>query len=726
MATVVDKSSYNENRKSMVTVLISLFAFFVLYYVILVIFNISAIRSKAVGIMIYELIAYDFTKAVIILIAILVIGLLIYLLSSQGKRLEHVDKQRVKGGVLGDASFQTERELKEQYQVIKYPSKIEDISKDYKSGWLINIDSSKKEALVDIRDRHNITIAPPGTGKTSELLIPEIIFQAMCGDSFFIADPKGDLLKNLKPILESLGYDIRVYNFKETAYSKTYNLIGSVTKAIDEYEVKNRMYEETKNDLYKFEAMESLARAQTKALEIADKIITAVAGGDTSSSSGAFFTNSSKGGLAAAILLVAQYSEHSKRHFPSVLSFINDISLQSDETTSKLKEILVELMKVKDHDIAVSVASSFKSAIGETLLNILSSLEAYLLSFQNEAFNQVLNDTSSNDYQGIVDRKTAVFVVIPENNPIADTLVGLVMTQHYESLIEIADTGDGALPRVVRFQVEEFSNIPKINKMHNYLGISRSRRIYFSLYVQDMHQLEEKYGEKITKSMLSICKLHRILGVGSEDITTAEMVSKALGSMTVKTKNVNYDPNAVGLSGHTTKSMTESMHERSLLKVEEVISLGHPLMINAPFKPAVTNLVGFYEDSFPYKIVSSGYKGELRKWVELERTKAEEILHTVNPALEIETFVAEAIEQKIIILLYQNGLSSIKEDFPQFPYTDDDLGAFEELLLKTAGKLKIASDIVLEIQELMLLLSKLLKDSTENSKSGKKELSPKR
>ena len=93
-------------------------------------------------------------------------------------------------------------------------------------------------------------------------------------------------------------------------------------------------------------------------------------------------------------------------------------------------------------------------------------------------------------------KKTAVYLIVPDEKTTCHFLVTAFVKQVYEMMIsEAQKESNMRLPVRVNFVLDEFCNMPKISDMPAMISASRSRNMRFFLVAQSMHQLRGKYGE---------------------------------------------------------------------------------------------------------------------------------------------------------------------------------------------------------------------------------------
>lgn len=70
--------------------------------------------------------------------------------------------------------------------------------------------------------------------------------------------------------------------------------------------------------------------------------------------------------------------------------------------------------------------------------------------------------------------KTAVFLVVPDENTTFHFLATLFISQCYSSLLSVADENNGILPLRVNFILEEFCNLPTFSDLLPMITAARS------------------------------------------------------------------------------------------------------------------------------------------------------------------------------------------------------------------------------------------------------------
>ena len=148
--------------------------------------------------------------------------------------------------------------------------------------------------------------------------------------------------------------------------------------------------------------------------------------------------------------------------------------------------------------------------------------------------------TSATDIHAeeFAEKPTALFMKIPDEKDTRHGLAAVFILCMYKALIKVASAReDLSLPRNVYFILDEFGNMPKIEKFDKMITVGRSRKIWFNMVVQSYSQLNNVYGEKVADIIKSNCGMKMF--IGSNDIGTCKEFSELCGNMTVRTANTS-------------------------------------------------------------------------------------------------------------------------------------------------------------------------------------------
>ncbi len=143
-----------------------------------------------------------------------------------------------------------------------------------------------------------------------------------------------------------------------------------------------------------------------------------------------------------------------------------------------------------------------------------------------------------------------------------------------QQLYDYADQNGGALKEQTFFILDEFANIGKIPDFDKKISTSRSRKISFSVILQNVDQLEAVY-EKSYETIMGNCDTHVFLG--SNSYKTVEYFSKALGEKTIERDSISI--NRDRQNWKTGKSVSDQVMARALMTPDELRRLDNDLCI---------------------------------------------------------------------------------------------------------------------------------------------------
>lgn len=349
------------------------------------------------------------------------------------------------------------------------------------------------------RNLNILVIGGSGAGKTRFFALPNIL-NGNC--SFIILDPKGEILRTVGHVLESLGYEIKVLDLLHLERSHCYNPFDYLRNVDDIQRLVSNIF----------------ASSTPKGAQSQDP----------------FWDNAASILLKAVICLLWFEAPKEEQNFDMVLEVLRSAQVkEEDESFQSPMDLLFE--KVRDKDpghIAVKFYDDFKQAAGKTMKSILITLLSKLEKFNIPSLAQ-LTMTDEMDLRSIGKRKTAVFAIIPDNDTSFNFLVSILYTQLFQMLFEEADLSpNGRLPVHVHFVMDEFANVALPSDFDKLLATMRSREISVSIILQNLAQLKALY-EKEWESIVGNCD--EFLYLGGNEQSTHEYVSKLLGKETIDT-----------------------------------------------------------------------------------------------------------------------------------------------------------------------------------------------
>jgi type IV secretion system protein VirD4 len=116
--------------------------------------------------------------------------------------------------------------------------------------------------------------------------------------------------------------------------------------------------------------------------------------------------------------------------------------------------------------------------------------------------------------------------------------------------------------------MDEFANLPKIEKIENMVTVGRSRGLYFTIVIQSFSQLNAKYGDDIAAVLKGNCPVK--VFIGTDDRPTCEEFSKLCGEITLETTTTSESKQKE--EDNINRTINKSIVSRPLIYPDE---LGH-------------------------------------------------------------------------------------------------------------------------------------------------------
>ena len=492
--------------------------------------------------------------------------------------LNRIKNKTVGQGQYGTARWATKKEIKRTYKQIDFKPdewRINPDSRPTEQGIVVGCKNSKKgtTAMVDTGDVHALMIGAAGVGKTAYWLYPCIEYACATGMSFLSTDTKGDIVRNYGTIAEKYyGYKISIIDLRNPTRSHGNNLLHLVNKYMDLYKA------EPEQLVYK-------ARAEKYAKIISKTII--LSGMDSASfGQNAYFYDAAEGLLTATILLVSEFCESEERHIVSVFKIIQELLAPTNKKGKNQFQLLMDYLP-DDHKAKWFAGAALNTA-EQSMSSVMSTALSRLNAFLDSELEQLLCFDTEIDAEKFCNEKCAIFIVMPEENPNTFFMVSLIIQQLYREILSVADENGGVLKNRCVFFCDEFGTMPKIDSAEMMFSASRSRRLQIVPIIQSFAQLEKNYGKEGADVIIDNTQL-TIFGGFAPNSTSAEVLSKALGSRTVMSGSVSRSKND--------PSQSLQMIERSLMTPDELKSLskGTFVVMKTGFYPMKVKLKLFFK-----------------------------------------------------------------------------------------------------------------------------------
>lgn len=468
--------------------------------------------------------------------------------------LNGIKSKTVGDGQHGTARFATKKEIEETYVEVPYEPEKWRQGENLPTAQGLVLGSMERAgklyALVDTGDVHCLMIGAAGVGKTAHFLYPNIEYACACGMSFLTTDTKGDLYRNYAGIAQKYyGYKTAVIDLRNPTRSDGDNMLHLVNKYMDQY-------------LADSSNLSAKAKAE-KYAKITAKTVISSGGADSASyGQNAFFYDAAEGVLTAAILLIAEFCPNEKRHIISVFKLIQDLLAPSKVKGRNQFQLL--MAKIPDTHKAKWFAGAALNTAEQSMQSVLSTALSRLNSFLDSELEQILCFDTAIDAEMFCREKTAVFLVMPEEDNTKYFIISLILQQLYREILVVADENGGKLDNRVVFYWDEVGTIPKIESAEMMFSASRSRRVSIVPMIQSFAQLNKNYGKEGAEIIIDNCQ-DTIFGGFAPNSESAEVLSKSLGNKTVMSGSIS--------RGKNDPSQSLQMIQRPLMTPDELKSL---------------------------------------------------------------------------------------------------------------------------------------------------------
>ena len=415
-------------------------------------------------------------------------------------------------------------------------------------------------AIVDTDDIHALVTAASGAGKTAYFLYPNIEYALASGMSFLCTDTKGDLFRNYAGIArDRYQFNTAILDLRNPTKSDGDNLLHLINKYMD---------------IYKADPSNLAAKAKSeKYAKILAKTLINTSGADANYGQNQFFYDAAEGLLTAMFLVVAEYlpteDENGKpieqRHIVSVFKLVQELLAPTQGQGKGKNSFQLLLERLPENHKAKWFAGAALNSADQAMASVLSTILSRLNAFLDSEMEQILCFDTAIDAEKFCNEKSAIFVVLPEEDNTKYFMVSLIIQNLYREILTVADENGGRLKNRVVFFADELGSCPPIQSLELMFSASRSRGLMLVPIVQSITgQLQKNYGKEGSEIIVDNCQVN-IFGGFAPGSQTADMLSKALGSRTVLSGSVS--------RGKDNPTQSLQMMERPLMTPDELKSM---------------------------------------------------------------------------------------------------------------------------------------------------------
>ncbi len=504
---------------------------------------------------------------------------------------------------LENSRFLTDKERDKYFPGFRY-SGASEVSKD---GVPVRAVMDKKGRELEVNvcpGAHSLVIGATGSGKTTTFINPmiQIIGETSSGSSMIMTDPKGELFSLHSRKLQAQGYDVKVLDLRDTYSSYRWNPLESIWNMYQEYveagkgikvhkdSVEDYKELQRENEESEYGGEEGLwyeyqgtAYASREACandvsvtrqkiydemyEDLNDLVSVIC--PIESKDDPVWEKGARSIIMATLLAMLEDSENPELNMTKEkYNFfnLNKIIANSENEFEELKRYFQGRSNLSS---AVTLSRQVLSAADSTLSSYMSIAFDKLSMFNDKGLCGLTSATDI-DASALAERPTALFLKIPDEKDTRHALASVFILCMYKALIKKASSReDLSLPRNVYFILDEFGNMPKIEKFDKMITVGRSRKIWFNMVVQSYAQLNAVYGDQVADIVKSNCGVKMF--IGSNDIDTCKEFSELCGNVTVSTNSVS--SNSQDKDGQF--SLSSQMQTRPLIYPSELQKLNN-------------------------------------------------------------------------------------------------------------------------------------------------------
>ena len=281
------------------------------------------------------------------------------------------------------------------------------------------------------------------------------------------------------------GYQVAVVDLRNPTRSDGYNLLTLINHYMD---------------VCRREPTNLAARAKAeKYAKILSKTIINPDGENFAQNQ--YFYDAAEGVLTAVTLLLAEYLPpkrihgelRERRHIVSVFKLVQELLAPSILPGKNEFQLLME--RLPEAHKAKWFSGSALTAAEQSMASVMSTVLSRLNTFLDSELEQVLCFDSAIDAESFASRKSAIFLILPEEDSTKNFMAGLMIQTLSRELFSVADEHDGKLPSRVVFFCDELGTMPAFDILPLF-SAGRSRRLTLVPIIQSIAQIEKNYGKE--------------------------------------------------------------------------------------------------------------------------------------------------------------------------------------------------------------------------------------
>lgn len=356
------------------------------------------------------------------------------------------------------------------------------------------------DTRVSHLNNNDLVIGPSGAGKTRGYVKPNLL---QGNGSVIVTDTKGNLVREIGPVLAAHGYKVACIDFTDIAGWGTSPVLGLPGVTMLGY-----------NPL-------DFIRAQGESFSEQDVMTVASALSPMETRVNDPFWDQAAAMYVSAFIAYAM--EYLPRNECTLASVVRMANMMGEGTITTLME---EACTVDPDGMTArrwrSIKATQKSE--KTDASIRGILESKLAPLSFDGADWMFSRPDRIDFTKLATERWAVFVNVSDTDRSMDRVVNLFYTQALQRLCRYADTccAGNRLPVPVRLYLDDFATNCRIPDFDKVIAVIRSRGISVSVILQSLTQLEGMYGAAVASSIANNCD--HWLYLGGQDMGTAQQI----------------------------------------------------------------------------------------------------------------------------------------------------------------------------------------------------------
>ena len=429
---------------------------------------------------------------------------------------------------------------------------------------------------------HELYIGTTGSGKTTTCIEPQLraISSQKNKPNIFVSDPKGEILLHHAKHLKDNGYNVQVINFKNIKYSNCWNPLqeiydkqvkipeigkGAKTIKTNEFDPKLTCYgnpEDFKNGYhieydgiafpskeafeYYIEGVKATAHAEVTSMvnQLCHQMFP-----EEKSTHDPTWSNGAREYFNGIILGLLEDAINPKKHFTKEMfniKTVNDVYSLTykydfrDPTDNKESQMLEDFINDKSKECQDKLVPVARTA-DNTKRGFLSTCNSMIGRWMNgHIFSLIMSTNITLDDSK---QPVALFVITRDYDKSDNTIAALFLNSVYRHFLEKAEQQErvngisGGRP--IHFLLDEFANIPAIPDFEIKIATSRSRNMWFHIFLQSYEQLSSVYVPSTANIIIDNCNQQTFLG--SQSYETKKRFSSECGQKTIMSLGSKFD-----------------------------------------------------------------------------------------------------------------------------------------------------------------------------------------